>query len=799
MFKGLGVVRELNYFEIENKYKGGFLGMKVLIACGRGMKAISTEMNRRFKNGTIKFEYVRRMEEVNQILKSELGIERVIITGESFAEGRVVEEDKLREQLIELSDTLSNYKTSVVFVISSDEIGPVIEEELFNYGDRVRIVKHSASYTVKLFERLTLTDITRIENTYESNVLTSVEDVSTVKVEDDKEDIFAQLGTLEEVSPQQEEVEVFEEEEDDFILPEDSEDRRSIQFKSQSEYGNIYTPTFESSAAPKQDVEDMQVFETDDILSGLEDEDFGLGEVEQEEVEEDEEEDFGTLVDDLDFEPMVYEDIEELEKAPQELDEQETLEETEPLEEVEEPQEEIEEVVENEPNSHSEENLNRGIGDIGDMDKNETTDVFGVFNDDMYSQGSYDEPEEEVEEEVEEEEVESEPEPELPQVPKAPQTQAIQVNEPKKGKFLSKLFGGKGKGKGKEVGNTVGNGLGVGKKGSQDNVNYADGNSVIASRGLEVEDGGNFNDSLYNRTEGTDLDIRANMTQKELEEITELLNKLSNRHANYVFTGTRGAGATSIAYNVSALLCNLGFSILYVDCDTNYRPLSYMTYDLFTMVHVNDETSESYVKAVGSPLNIENHAHIVMPGFHAITMGLEQDTTNIPQIVDKQKFRRFSGMVRDRYDFVIYDMPFEFLLTTGIETAFVADSIVTVVDANTKGLMELLVKFGNIENEDTRMLLFSKASILMNKYRKETLYFGKHFKKQESLLEQLDNIGEEVTGAEADFRFVNMKCLGVFPFVNEMDNCWFTNNIPIANKAINQQMLSVVRAMLGGE
>lgn len=761
--------------------------MKVLIACGRGMKAISTEMDRRFKNGTIKFEYVRRMEEVNQILKSQLGIERVIITGESFAEGRVVEEDKLREQLIELSDTLSSYKTSVVFVISSDEIGPVIEEELFNYGDRVRIVKHSASYTVKLFERLTLTDITRIENTYESNVLTSVEDVSTVKVEDDKEDIFAQLGELEEVS-RQEEVEVFEEEEDDFMLPEDREDRRSITFKSQSEYGNIYTPTFESSAAPKQDVEDMQVFETEDILSGLEDEEFEL-----DEIEEETEEDFGSLVDDLDFEPMVYEDIKELEQEPQEQETQEVEE----VEEIEEPQEEIEEVVENEPDRDLEESLNRGIGDIGDMDKNETTDVFGVFNDDMYSQGSYDEPEEEVEEEVEEEEVESEPEPELPKVPKAPQANEVKANQPKKGKFLSKLFGGKGKGK--EVGSMQGASMGVGKKGNQENITYSDGNSVIASRGLEVEDGGNFNDSLYNRTEGTDLDIRANMTQKELEEITELLNKLSNRHANYVFTGTRGAGATSIAYNVSALLCNLGFSILYVDCDTNYRPLSYMTYDLFTMVHVNDETSESYVKAVGSPLNIENHAHIVMPGFHAITMGLEQDTTNIPQIVDKQKFRRFSGMVRDRYDFVIYDMPFEFLLTTGIETAFVADSIITVVDANTKGLMELLVKFGNIENEDTRMLLFSKASILMNKYRKETLYFGKHFKKQESLLEQLDNIGEEITGAEADFRFVNMKCLGVFPFVNDMDNCWFTNNIPIANKAINQQMLSVVRAMLGGE
>lgn len=761
--------------------------MRVLIACGRGMKAISTEMDRRFKNGTIKFDYVKKMEEVNNVLASQLGIERVIITSESFTDGRVVVEEELREQLIRLSNTLADYNTSVVFVISSDEMGPVIEEELFNYGDRVRIVKHSASYTVKLFERLTLTDISKIENSYESNSLTSIEDVSTVEVEESSGDIFEQIdNSLDDYfnldSEEDEEEDYFDldgEDEEEEYNYEEQENSSGIAFEQISDYGNIYTPSFESSAAPliNQDSE----YETiEEELEDIEKLDENREEIEPIPIEEEDE--FNSMTDEID---MDSEEVVGKFEGDVQDEVQEEIEETQ-----EEVQEEVREEVQEEVREEVREYFKEFIetqNEVLDTQENTnvSSDILGVFNENMYS--TIEDTEESVEKQTENNE-----------------TQVVNkeaekvVEQTKKVGFLSKLFGKKDKNKVTE--------LPVVKPDKSDEENngprvrYEDEYSHTHKDLVSSLDGNtDFNDSMYSSNNGTDLDIREAMTQKELDEITELLGKLSNRHANYVFTGTRCSGATSIAYNVSAILSNLGFSVLYVDCDTEYRPLSYITKDLFNMVHVNEETSASYLKAVGSPINIENYVHIVMPGLHTITMGLEQDTTHINKIVDKQKFRRFSGMVRDRYDFVIYDMPFEFLISTGLETAFVSDNIVTVVEANTKGLMELLVKFGNIENEDARMLLFSKASILMNKYSKNTLYFGKRFKKQESLLEQLDNIGEEITGAEADFRFVNMKCLGVFPYVEGMDNCWFTNDIAVADKTINQHMLNIIKAMVGGE
>ena len=744
--------------------------MRVLIACGRGMKAISTEMDRRFKNGTIKFDYVKKMEEVNNVLASHLGIERVIITSESFTDGRVVVEEELREQLIRLSNTLADYNTSVVFVISSDEMGPVIEEELFNYGDRVRIVKHSASYTVKLFERLTLTDISKIENSYESNSLTSIEDVSTVEVEESSGDIFEQIDdSLDDYfnldSEEDEEEDYFDldgEDEEEEYNYEEQENSNGIAFEQSSDYGNIYTPSFESSAAPLviQDSEDETIEEELEDIEKLDENREEIEPIPIEEVDE-----FNSMTDEIDMD-----DEEELEKVEEDV--QEEVQE----EEIEETQEEVQEEVQADFNDFTETQENTDVG----------SDILGVFNEDMYSTI-----EETVEETIEKETVNNETQVVNKEAEKV-------VEQPKKVGFLSKLFGKKDKNKTTEL--PVVEPVKNIEENNRPRVSYEDEYSHTHKDLVSSLDGNtDFNDSMYSSNNGTDLDIREAMTQKELDEITELLGKLSNRHANYVFTGTRCSGATSIAYNVSAILSNLGFSVLYVDCDTEYRPLSYITQDLFNMVHVNEETSASYLKAIGSPINIENYVHIVMPGLHTITMGLEQDTTHINKIIDKQKFRRFSGMVRDRYDFVIYDMPFEFLMSTGLETAFVSDNIVTVVEANTKGLMELLVKFGNIENEDARMLLFSKASILMNKYSKNTLYFGKRFKKQESLLEQLDNIGEEITGAEADFRFVNMKCLGVFPYVEGMDNCWFTNDIAVADKTINQHMLNIIKAMVGGE
>lgn len=747
--------------------------MRVLIACGRGMKAISDEMQRRFKNGTIKFDYVKQMEEVNSFLASNLGIERVIITSESFTHSREVREDELREQLIRLSNTLAEYDTTVVFIVSLDEFGPVIDEELFNYGDRVRVLKHSSAYTVKLFERLTLTDISKIESNYESNTLTSIEEVRAVEVEDSiEDDIFSQVqDEYEDEEDDYFEIDEEDYEDDYFEIDEESVDipnPNDVTFSQDNDYGNIPNPSFESSATPITVVSEEE--EDQEDQEDVQDDSYKTEEtVEYVDETQEQEDELSSMAVDLGG-------IENVEITEVEDDTQDTIEGT---QEVEEENQEMEEETQELEEETQEDSQDRLEGDI-----------FGVFSEHIYdTSDNEDETEEENKEVVEQTTV--------------VQTVTQENVEPqgKKKGFLSRLFGKKNKSKDIKVTTE----LPLVEPVKDTDVNdipkmtyeeeYGNTQSDLVS---SLDGDSDFSDDIYSN-KGTELDVREAMTQKELDEITELLGRLSNRHASYVFTGTRNSGVTSIAYNISAVLSNLGFSVLYVDCDTHYRPLSYITKDLFNMVHVNDETSSSYLKAVGSPINIDNYVHIVMPGLHTITMGLEQDTTYIGRIVDKQKFRRFSGMVRDRYDFIIYDMPFEFLMSTGLETAFVSDNIVTVTEASTKGLMELLIKFGNIENEDARTLLFSKASILLNKYNKNTLYFGKKFKKQESLLNQLDNIGEEITGTEADFRFSNMRCLGVCPYTESINNCWFTNNIPVNDKIVNQNILNIIRAMVGGD
>lgn len=296
-----------------------------------------------------------------------------------------------------------------------------------------------------------------------------------------------------------------------------------------------------------------------------------------------------------------------------------------------------------------------------------------------------------------------------------------------------------------------------------------------------------FGEEAYNNLE---LGIEGNADDYEF--IRTQLDKLSIKRASYVFAGTQSSGTSTLAYNIGRLIARMGFTVLLVGMDTRNKPFSYMTADLFDIVHTNDQSSLSLNLAMNHSVDIANYTNIEDAGFHVLTLGLNQQHRELEKLTTQEKLNKFNGFARQMYNFVIYDMSMDMIQSVGVDIAFSCDDIIYTVESTTDGLIRAMNDFGSIKDEQIRALMFSKSKLVLTKYMDQTLYFGKKIKKEIELLKQLDNIIEELTGDISDYRMSELKIVGIIPFSFDFINDIMTSHNKIINNIDNQKILMKV-------
>lgn len=303
-----------------------------------------------------------------------------------------------------------------------------------------------------------------------------------------------------------------------------------------------------------------------------------------------------------------------------------------------------------------------------------------------------------------------------------------------------------------------------------------------------------FNSDMYSSSK--DINTDTNISNDDYELIRNYLNKMSIKKASYIFSGTSCSGTSTTAYHISTLIARMGFNVLLVGMDVKNNTYSYLSRDLYEIVHAGTDTSCSLTLAINDCLNIPNYTSIIEQGLHVLTMGLDVEPRPLNVMISKEKLARFVGFARQTYDFVIYDIPTEYLQSVGEEIVFSCDELIYTVESSTDGLMRLLLNFGNIENEELRAIMFSKSHILLTKYLDQIMYFGKKVKKEGELLGRLDEIAEEITGSMSEYRFCDIKVLGVIPFNFNMVNSVFSKENPMDSKDNQKVMLKVIHGLL---
>ena len=270
--------------------------------------------------------------------------------------------------------------------------------------------------------------------------------------------------------------------------------------------------------------------------------------------------------------------------------------------------------------------------------------------------------------------------------------------------------------------------------------------------------------------------IQQHSNQGGMQALKSILNTLGNRRTSICFTGDHGAGKTTVAYNTAVLIAKMGYQVLYVDMDTETRGASYMDMRVYKLVHTDDNTVSSLAHAIGNSSRINEHVIVAMPGLHMLTLGLDQELTPISGVgsMSRDKIHKFSSIVKQQYNFVIYDIPFEQLVNIGVDIVYSADKLVYITESNTRGFVDLMLDIANIEDDDLRQLVMTKTNVVLNKHYDKTLMFGKKAKSAKKVLEELDTIIYEVVGDDVYDRFSTMSVIGTIPLNPAIDSHWFT-------------------------
>ena len=262
---------------------------------------------------------------------------------------------------------------------------------------------------------------------------------------------------------------------------------------------------------------------------------------------------------------------------------------------------------------------------------------------------------------------------------------------------------------------------------------------------------------------------RAPMTPKQIKST---LDTFAARGNSITVTGCGGCGTSTMALNFANVLCNMGYSVLLVDLDTEHKAQSYISKENYDCL---DPESAAVMSAINGSSGINTHIAIVRQGFHLLTMGMASDSRDSKEAIQKDRLSRFLNLAKASHNFVIYDVPFKNAITNLSEVVFNSDNIVMVVDSSNWGVAKTMIDICNIESDDMTETLFNRGQMLFNRYRGLSKVLGKRIKTAQDIEVAMDNKVRQLLGEDPGFYFQSMHICGI---VNEDPNFelgWFSS------------------------
>lgn len=309
-----------------------------------------------------------------------------------------------------------------------------------------------------------------------------------------------------------------------------------------------------------------------------------------------------------------------------------------------------------------------------------------------------------------------------------------------------------------------------------------------------------FSDHMYNKKLRKDKGNKGRAGGKD-EVLEEMLNTFGMRGGSLVITGAGACGTSTLAYGITNVLVKLGYNALLVDMDTVNRTQAYISKDAYEAVHSYDTENASLKLAINNVASgLYRYVNVVSPGFHILTMGLAGSILKGSEIADKRKMLQFSNIVRNHYNFIIYDMPFDMATIHAADITYTADNIIMSVGTSNWGIMKALLAIANIDNVETQELIFKRAQLCFNKFNEVKLdsVLGTKIGSIRDILIGMDRLIIELLGMEPEFEFADMEVAGIMEYSPDIEKGWF-NNVQYSDTEHGyNSVLNIIRGILLG-
>lgn len=256
----------------------------------------------------------------------------------------------------------------------------------------------------------------------------------------------------------------------------------------------------------------------------------------------------------------------------------------------------------------------------------------------------------------------------------------------------------------------------------------------------------------------------------DTRELLDVLRPFASRGNSIVVTGCGGCGTSTVAYNLANTAVKIGYTALIVDMDVNGKTQSYISKNSYEAMDIE---GANLMAAVNSSVNIQSNVVVIKEGLHLLTMGLATDYSKIEDIIHKERVSRFVSVAKTVYNFIIYDIPFEYATDYLSDITLSCENLLLVVDSSNWGITKTMLNVCNIESEDMQDIVFSKSQIVFNKYKNLSKLFGQRIKTEEEITRLMDRRVIELVGEDIGLKFSSMPIAGAILSDDTFENCWY--------------------------
>lgn len=264
-------------------------------------------------------------------------------------------------------------------------------------------------------------------------------------------------------------------------------------------------------------------------------------------------------------------------------------------------------------------------------------------------------------------------------------------------------------------------------------------------------------------------EVKSSMTSDI--KLKQLMDVFAKRGNIMVVTGSPGAGTTTVGFNLATEINKLGYRVLFVDFDTEYKDCAIMTKSCRESIG-----TEPYLRHAINGKNIQDNAAVIKKGLHVIADGVACDTYKFEDCISQDNLVDFAIKGRDKYHFIIYSISSK--LATGYckDLMYISDDVIWVADTSQNGILKTILDFCNLEDDKVQQFMFSKAEIVFNRTGRIKGLFGRKVASTNKIQGIMDSYVAELIGAEnLDSKFSDIKMVGDIPYLaDEFDKSLYS-------------------------